>query len=120
MVETPRWLDADRQRGFVLQWHIQEAGEEADAGEQSRYRGDNVKLLVVDDEDFTRRCISEQIDWNSYDELSEKGYFSEDAPPWVSFLGYLEVVGDVVQDKILSANYNIRTTWTDYRTKILE
>lgn len=67
MVETPRWLDADRQRGFVLQWHIQEAGEEADAGEQSRYRGDNVKLLVVDDEDFTRRCISEQIDWNSYD-----------------------------------------------------
>ncbi len=26
-----------------------------------------MKLLVVDDEDFTRRCISEQIDWNIYD-----------------------------------------------------
>ena len=60
------------------------------------------------------------IDWISYDELSEKGYFSDNTPPWVSFLGYLEVVGDVVQDKILSADYKIKTIWTDYRTKILE
>ncbi|WP_283683392.1 response regulator transcription factor [Parablautia sp. Marseille-Q6255] len=26
-----------------------------------------MKLLVVDDEDFTRKCVSEQMDWNSYD-----------------------------------------------------
>ena len=60
------------------------------------------------------------IDWNSRDELAAKGYFSENVPAWVSFLGYLEVAGDVVQDKILSADYDIKTRWTDYRTKILE
>ena len=75
-----------------------------------------IKSVTID---ITCQYI-DTIDWNSYDELSEKGYFSDNTPPWVSFLGYLEVVGDVVQDKILSANYNIKTSWTDYRTKILE
>lgn len=70
MVIIPRWPDCKASAGFCVGRSGKGAKArkpDGSAGGSGRYRGDDVKLLVVDDEDFTRRCISEQIDWNAYD-----------------------------------------------------
>ena len=55
-----------------------------------------MKLLIVDDEDFTRECIAYQIDWASYDvELAGMAVNGEDALEKISTLHPDIIITDI-------------------------
>ncbi len=71
--------------------------------------------------DITLGCqYYDEIDWRSHEELGD-GYFGDDAPMYMHFLGNIEAwAGDAFFDNTLHMNYEIDVRWNETRTFRLE
>ena len=85
-------------------------------GTGSVFMQDSCKYLTIS----INCAYTDIIRWKSYDVLRDRGYFHESTPAWVDFCGYLEVVGNIVQDQAFAASYNVNASWTKDVTIKLE
>ena len=58
----------------------------------------------------------DNIDANSFTELSKKGYFKDESGIITKLMGVLEGTADLALDKILSADFNVISTWKKSET----